>query len=287
MSGTLEPRAMWLTALMVLPAIVLGLILWKYRHADVFWWLRSHEIRHATSLPSGHESPDLAAPSLGSHALLGQEHEYAPNPATTTPVDTQQSGSSFVVFNAGSIGNARMPTDTHGNQWTLLGDPVVYHGYDGRFDVKAYTALAGHGGANHAVSIVKDGQPSSELTLLFVEVRNASRLQQVAQTYASKGPSATSDTVVTTGPAVLLAVWWGDGPFKSQWAIPGDGFTTIENFVDLPPNSAVQAVAAVRRVDAAGSYAVTWQQSPEQGAILWLMAFQAEAQDPAGVLGSK
>lgn len=220
-----------------------------------------------------------ASASLGAHTLLGQEDGRGTSPAVTAPVDTQPAGSSFVVFNAGFVVNTLAPTDNKGNVWTQLGPAVVYNGYDGAFDIKAYTALAGHGGTGHVISIVKNGRPEGELTLPFIEIRDAPILQAVAQNYPAAGPQASSGTVTTTGPAVLLAFWWGDGYFLSQTAIPDNGFSIIENFVDLPPSSAVQCVVAYRQVSAAGTYHVTWQQSPEQGAVLWLLAFQAAEPD--------
>ena len=47
--------------------------------------------------------------------------------------------------------------------------------------------------------------------------------------------------------------------------------------MNLPPNSAVQCVVAVREVMTAGTYNVTWTETPDQGAPLWLFAFQQAA----------
>lgn len=265
-------KAHWLLCAMLVPASS------SCRNGqDFVERLSGHEFAHAAATAA---SPGAAAsPVLGAHALLGEEDGHGRSPAVSPPVDTAASGSSFVAFNAGAVVNGSTPTDNKGNAWTPLGRPVVYHGYGGAYDVKAYTALDGHGGAGHSVSIVKDGAPASELTLLFVEILHATRLQDVAQTYADAGPLATSGSVTTTGPAVLLAVWWGDGYFLSQTAVPDSGFTVMESFLDLPPDSAVQTAAAYRVVDAAGTYRVSWHQQPEQGAVLWLMAFQAGSGD--------
>ena len=272
MKMNIPPSARLLLCVMLVPASS------SCRNGEDFLGrLSGHEFTHAVAKSA--RPGAVAAVNLGAHALLGQEDGHGKNPAISPPVDTAASGSSFVAFNAGAVVNARAPTDNMGNAWTLLGQPVVYHGYNGAYDVKAYTALAGRGGEGHSVSIVKDGAPASELTLLFVEILNAARLQDVAQTYADAGPLVTSGSVTTTGPAVLLAVWWGDGYFLSQTVVPDNGFTVIESFLDLPPDSAVQTVAAYRVVDAAGTYKVTWNQHPEQGAVLWLMAFQSGSGD--------
>ncbi|MEP6882470.1 MAG: hypothetical protein ABI866_10785 [Dokdonella sp.] len=213
--------------------------------------------------------------ALGSHTLLGQEEGSGVSPAVTSPINTQANGSSFIAFNAGYASNNAIPTDNKGNVWSAFGAPAIYRGYGGVFDVKAYVVLAGHGGASHSVSIIKNGNASGELTLPFIEIANAAELIDVASNYPPAGTTATSASVTTTGPATLIAFWWGDGGGLVHSAIPDSGFTIIENFVLLPPNSAVQGVVAYREVAAAGTYHVTWTQSPEEGAPLWLFAFQS------------
>jgi hypothetical protein len=213
---------------------------------------------------------------LGAHTLLGQEDGTATSPAVTAPIATAASGSYLLAFSAGYTSNSNGPTDNKGNDWAPLGSPVVYLGYDGAFDVKAFVVRDAVGGAGHQVSIVKNGTQQGELTLPFIEIRNSAVLQDVAQTYAPTGTTLTSGTVTTTGPAVLVAFWWGDGGGLNHSAIPDNGFTIIENFVTLPPGSAVQCVVAVRAVAAAGTYNVHWATTPAQGAPLWLFAFQAD-----------
>jgi hypothetical protein len=212
---------------------------------------------------------------LGAHTLLGQEDGLGANPAVTAPIDTAANGSSFVAFSAGYASNTLGPTDNFGNVFAPLGSPVVYDGYNGQFDVKAYLVLDGQGGPGHRASIVKNGVPTGELTLPFVEIRNGQRLQDVQRNYPLQGSALVSEYVHTTGPALLLAFWWGDGTGLVHQALPGEGFAIIENFVMLPPQSAVQSVVAYRQVQQAGRYRVTWSETPDQGAALWLFAFQS------------
>jgi hypothetical protein len=222
-------------------------------------------------------APISAQVALGAHTLLGQEDGNSTSPALTTPINTATAGSYLLSFSAGYTSNNNAPTDNKGNVWTRLGNPAVYLGYNGVFDVKAFTVRNAVGGAGHQLSIVKNGTTSGELTLPFVEIRNASVLQDVVQNYAATGTTLTSGTVTTTGPAVLIAVWWGDGVGLTHSATPNNGFTIIENFVNLPPGSAVQCVVAAKTVAAAGNYNVSWATSPAQGAPLWLFAFQADS----------
>jgi hypothetical protein len=216
-----------------------------------------------------------AASSLGSHTLLAHEDGNGPSIATTAPITTAVNGSTLLAFSAGYTDNNLPPTDSYANTWTQLGVPVIYRGYNGEFDVTAYLVLQANGGAAHTVSIVKNNVPAGEITVPFIEIRDAGALQSVAVNYPPASSSLTSGTVTTTGPATLIAVWWGDATGLHHSAVPDNGFTIIENFVDLPPNSAVQCVVAAKQVAGAGTYNVDWATSPVQGAPLWLLAFQA------------
>ena len=85
----------------------------------------------------------------------------------------------------------------------------------------------------------------------------------------------TSRTVRTTGPATLIAFWWGDGFERDgpgYTAVPNNGFTVTDSV--LMSGSLIQCAVAVRTVSAAGTYDVTWTATPVQGAQLWLVAVE-------------
>ena len=232
-----------------------------------FAWARAQRPLAAAAPPvPGHAT-------LGVHTLVGQEEGRAPAVARTRPMATQPAGSSFVAFVAGYAVNDAGPVDNLGNAWQAFGDPVVYAGYEGRFDVRAYVALAARGGERHVVEVAKPGRPEGELTLPLVEIRDGARLVDASQVYAPPGTRLESGVVETDGPALLVAFWFGDGRGLRHRAEPGDGFRVVERFTDLPPNSAVQCVVAVREVDRAGRWSVAWDTEPAQGAPLWLFAF--------------
>lgn len=213
----------------------------------------------------------VVRPSLGDHALLGQEDQRAPALAQVS-LSTAASGSSLLAFVAGYAANDAAPRDSYRNPWRPQGPPVVYRGYEGRFDVRAYVSQGGRGGAAHRIGVLKTAMPEGELTLAVVEARNA-RLVDSAQAYPEPAWRVTSGSVTTDGPALLVAAWWGDTTGLRHIAVPGDGFRVIERFTTLPPNSAVQGVIAVRQVRRGGVYKVTWSAAPKQGAVLWLFAF--------------
>ncbi|RDI97058.1 hypothetical protein DVT68_18385 [Dyella solisilvae] len=216
------------------------------------------------------------APTLGAHTLLTHSEGMGVSPAVTEPIDTQAVGSSFIVLNGGYVKNANAPTDSYGNRWKRVGRGAEFNGYGGAFNVTAYVAIAGKGGDGHTVRIDKSGYPEGEISVPFIEVTHAGVLKDVAQNYPAPGLVLTSDSVTTTGPATLVAVWWGDAGIKRMTARPDDGFTVIDSYLTLPDNSGVQCAVAVRQVASAGTYRVSWVGSPIQGAILWLFAFQSK-----------
>lgn len=235
------------------------------------------------------------APALGAHTLLGQSEGQGSSPAVSAPIDTQPDGSSLLVLVGGYASNDAAPTDSYGNHWKPLGGSVYYRGYENRFSARAYLASEARGGPEHRLSIVKPGNAAGELSAPFIEIRHAGMLQAVAQNYPAPGFAArlaraarraagaapdstgtlTSGKVTTTGPATLVAVWWGDSRALKMTATPNQGFKVIEQWLDLPPNSAVQCAVAVKQVDGPGTWDVSWTSTPAQGAILWLFAFQA------------
>jgi hypothetical protein len=215
--------------------------------------------------------------TLGVHTLVGQEERSAEAVARTPPLATEPEGSTLLAFVAGHASNHLGPVDNLGNRWAAFGEPVVYAGYERRFDVRAYLVLDARGANDHQVWVDKPGNPQGELTLPVVEIRDAGRLIDAAHRYASPGEQLTSASVTIDGPAVLVAFWWGDGRGLEHSAVPDNGFEIIEQFTRLPPNSAVQCVVAVRTVQHAGTYRVNWTTAPAQGAPLWLFAFGARS----------
>lgn len=212
---------------------------------------------------------------LGAHTLLTHPNGLGVSPAVSASITTQPSGSALLVLAGGYADNATRPSDNYANAWKRVGRTAVYNGYGNSFDVRAYLAMPARGGANHRFSLLKNAHPVGEITVPVIEIRNAAKLQDVAQNYPAPGLVVTSGSVTTTAPATLLAVWWGDGPVKRMTAAPNNGFSVIENFLELPDDSGVQCAVAVREVASAGTYNVSWTGAPVQGAILWLFAFQS------------
>ena len=222
-----------------------------------------------------------ADPTVGAHALA-----YFPSPAGYTPKlptparTTQTSGSTMLVW-VGRQWFPRFtpemaPTDNQGNTYAMLG---TAHSYAPKWPTSGEALYASppiFGGPGHVVSIPMPA--FEENTLVMVEVKDGGVIQD-AQSTVLLSPPHTSPSVTTTGPATLVAVWAGDGSVANS-AVPGDGFTTVEQLFLPGGTPYIQVAVATKDVSSAGTYNVTWEASPYQGAHLWLVAVQGIAATP-------
>lgn len=210
-------------------------------------------------------------PGLGAHGLAF--HRYQSNSPTTisSPALNTQATNSTMIVSTGR-GNRHVfeaPTDNKGNPaYQELGRHAYTRWADSGTAVYASTAMIG--GSGH---VVRNGTPSDdEITLAAVEVVNATRVQQFVWSEELQAP-LTSQSVTTTGPATLVAFWWGDfGVDNNKTAVPNNGFTVIDSV--LQQGALVQCAVAVKNVTEAGTYNVTWTATPAQGAQLWLIAVE-------------
>ena len=212
-------------------------------------------------------------PSVGAHALVfhfsrGSRGATLPLPALTT-----QSGSTMLAFvGKGALTEINPPTDNLGNTpYRLLGSKHEYTRWPGQGSA-AYAFNAIVGGANHVLR-VNDQNTFDEVTFAAVEVRNGGVVQDLQFREVLNTAAQTSASVTTTGPATLVAVWFGDdaSPTPSN-PVPTNGFAVIDGNAN-----SVESVAmfvATKNVSAAGTYNVTWNTTPLQGAQLYLIAVQ-------------
>jgi hypothetical protein len=195
-----------------------------------------------------------------------------PSPISTPPMATQPSGSTIVVgVGRGMLSAFTPPEDNKGNRPYLeLGAP---HSYSQWRDsgTALYAFPRAQGGSGHVVRAATP--PVDEITLAAVEVIGGSRIQDFQWNEVPAGSPLTSRRVTTTGPALLVAFWWGDaGLGEDKTAEPDNGFDVVDSV--LLDGELVQCAVATRAVSAAGSYDVTWRATPRQGAQLWLVAVQ-------------
>jgi hypothetical protein len=222
--------------------------------------------------PPGIDAPPAnGPPRLGGHGLAF--HRLQGGVAgISTPAMSTQTGSTIVVATArGDKATIVPPTDNKGNaSYFRVGDVEPYSCCP-RAGTAVYAMNAAQGGGGHVVSTQIDDY--DEITLAAVEVVNGRRIQDFKWNEILAPNATRTLAVTTTGPATLIAVWWGDGPEPDQKiATPDSGFTVIESIGD--PGALIQCFVAVREVGAAGSYDVTWTSTPVQGAQMWLIAVQ-------------
>jgi hypothetical protein len=176
----------------------------------------------------------------------------------------------IVCVGRGDISAHGLPTDNKGNGFSQLGvaHPYTLFAFSG---TACYVTANMRGGAGHVVTAPNSpASPTDEATLVAVEVLNGTRVQDVRWNEDLTNPNSAL-SVTTTGPATLVAVWWGDAGVGPHQASPDNGFTVVEALLDS--GNLVQVAVATKTVAAAGTYTVNWT-SNNQGAQLWLVAIE-------------
>jgi hypothetical protein len=226
-------------------------------------------------------------PGAGAHGLAYYKLA-APHPASATSISTPRlttaaTGSTIIVsVGRGDISKfaAATVTDTAGNAPYQKQGPHAYVPAFPGSGTALYTFPGARGGPGFQVT-TGTGQNGNgqldEITIAAVEVVEGTRIQdqQWNEVVQPRNPvPVTSLSVTTTGPATLVAFWWGDGfPRTPQSATPDGGFTLVDTNA-FETDSFVQCAVAVKNVSAAGTYNVTWTSTPIQGAQLWLVAVE-------------
>lgn len=212
-------------------------------------------------------------PLLGAHTLAYDALTTGSSPKTTGSITTQASGSTILVGVAwGELAtNINTPTDSKGNTYTQVGTSHTYTNWL-TSGTTLYRCFNATGGAGHTVSVTKTGYATDEVTLTVVEVKNGGVIQDAQWSEVLEPSTLTSPNVTTTGPAVLVAWWYGDDGTGPHTASANNGFTVIDSLLSV--GSVIQCAVAVREVSAAGTYNVTWTETPDQGAQMWIVAIQ-------------
>ncbi|MBL8289994.1 MAG: hypothetical protein JNL85_18560 [Rubrivivax sp.] len=211
---------------------------------------------------------------LGAHNLTYSRLGDGNAVQSTLPMTTSSSGSMLLACVGRGDLSVNVPTtDNKGNTFVQLGTTHEYNIWRGS-GTSLYACAPAVGGSGHVVSAVKP--PNDEVTLSVVEVRGGRYLQDLKWNEVPSGQPLTSASVTTTGPALLVAWWWGDASGAyDKTAVPNNGFSVIDAV--LYEGWLVQGAVAVRQVSQAGTYNVTWAATPQQGAQLWIAAVQASA----------
>ncbi len=195
------------------------------------------------------------------------------SPLSTSALTTSGSGGTLLAcVGRGVVSDHSAPTDNKGNTFLQLGATHTYTLWASS-GTALYACEQASGGGGHVVAAAKP-HASDETTLSVIEVIGGGLVRQVQWREVLAGSPLTSASVTTTGPALLVAWWWGDAGVQSdKTAVPDNGFSVVDSV--LASGALVQCAVAVRQVGVAGTYHVTWTATPEQGAQLWLVAVQS------------
>jgi len=212
-------------------------------------------------------------PGVGAHGIADYHYQASSQTSIATPaLDTQASGSTMIVaVGRGMLAGFVLPTDNKGNSpYQQIGQTEPYH-YFPNSGTATYAFPRMTGGAGQVVETTNISE--DEITLAAVEIVNSTQIADESWIDATDTPT-TSMPVTTTGPATLVAIWWGEADSQPmpQQAMPNNGFAVIETALDA--GSLVQCAVAVKNVGSAGTYEVAWTAMPVQVAQLWLIAVQ-------------
>lgn len=216
-------------------------------------------------------------PLLGNHGS-----DFDLEAAGTTPIGcaitTQALGSSIVIACLGRLIDFGAPTDNKGNTYSLLESSGYHGGLWSGYGMELYGKADAAGGSSHTMQFAKTGNAADEASFLAAEVKGGTVIQDssiVTRAGAGDGVAYTSASVDTTGPALLIALWAGDGGVgvASQTVVQEAGWEMIESLF-LTNTAYIQAAMAAKRVSGAGTYTCDWAPVASQGAILGLVAVQ-------------
>lgn len=226
----------------------------------------------ATPAPTPAPASAPAAPALGAHTLAFNRDGASSPSLSISPIATRATGSTLLVCVGRGLLAASVPTDNAGNTFAPLGVPHTYTLWPSS-GTGLYGCVQARGRGGHVVTAEKP-KVTDETTLSVVEITGGGVVRDVQWREVLSGRPLTSARITTTGPALLVAWWWGDaGVDLDKTAVPDNGFTVIDSV--LASGALVQCAVAVRQVGAAGTYNLTWTSTPRQGAQLWLAAVQA------------
>lgn len=216
--------------------------------------------------------------TLGGHLGDWDEDGTGTSPATVT-INSQVSGSSFAIVTLTDPGIYTTPTENKGNSSKIQ----LYEssGYAGGlwapYGMEYYGIPNAAGGSSHTFQFTKT-DTVRESTLIVIEAVGGPVIEDTSITNvaaAGAGVPYSSATVTTSGPALLIASWSGDGGtgLATQQVNVEAGWDMIES--DFRTGIGyIQAAVAVKYVPEAGTYSVQWTPVANQGAILALSAHQ-------------
>lgn len=189
---------------------------------------------------------------------------------TTTGINTQASGSSFIAFATYGAGNFTSIADNKGNTWTLIDTPPDVFGADrGRW----YMALNGTGGSGHTLTINSSG---SSVVAGLLEITHPGTLSMFGSFAVEDTSSPYTTSSISPGSVDTLLVTWfyafsGDNPATNTEG----GLTGSTVQLDQTDGSNLRAQALATAAVNGGTHTPSWTQSSyTANAGVFFAAFQ-------------
>jgi hypothetical protein len=187
-------------------------------------------------------------------------------------------GSNRVIFVGGGFAEMADPTHSIAGTITKRGTDQGFAGglWPG-FGWRAYTTPNAASGGSYTVSVDKDNAfPLGEISISVLECIGGSSFVQSQGNVAGAGAGVgySSPSITVTGPAVIYALWSGDGDTPvnpKDVAVSGTGWSLLQTAF-ISNTSYVQFAVASRIVSSAGSYSCTWTPVTNQGAVMHMVA---------------
>ena len=214
--------------------------------------------------------------SVINHALAVDFMNAGGSTLSTPAMTTSATGSIIIAsVGRGAISDFATSTvsDNKGNgNYTKQGATNAYVGFP-TSGTALYAKINAAGGTGHIV-IASKPTPTDEVTLVTTEVPGVNTIVDSKWNATANAATNTSSTVTTTGPATLVAFWWGeDGSGNLDFSALSTGWTLLDKTSSLASNH-VQTGSAIRQVAGAGTYSITWTPTTSQAAQLYIVAMQ-------------
>jgi hypothetical protein len=178
----------------------------------------------------------------------------------------------------GDFANIATPTDNKSNTYTQRGSDQVYAaGLWPGFGIRTYAVTSGSGGNSHTIQTVK-GLSTEELSIAGFEIARSSSIVATNQSNSAPtglGVGYAGPSITTTGAAMILALWSGDGDTTvTDQSVNVAAPWSLVEFKFIPLTAYVQFAVAVLQVPVAGTYSAYWTPAANQGAAMSIIAIQ-------------